>query len=74
MRCVRFESLREEFVASLDEVATFPDDLRNALLETPPINKSSHGDYSTYYDEELVWLIRERDRPMFEMFGYSASL
>lgn len=74
VRYIHFESLREEFVAALDDVTTVPDDLRNALLETPPINKSSHDDYSTYYDQQLIELVRERDRPTFEMFGYSDSL
>jgi hypothetical protein len=67
---VRFESLREEFVKALDDVTVLPDDLRKALLESPAINASSHNSPATYYDDELVALIRDRDRPAFEMFGY----
>ena len=70
VRYVRFERLRKDFVAALDEVTAVPDDLRHALLESPPINASSHKSPATYYDDELIALIRERDRPAFEMFGY----
>ena len=71
VRYVRFESLREQFVAVLDEVTVLPDDLRKALLESPVINVSKHKSVASYYDDELIALIRDRDRPAFEMFGYS---
>ena len=70
VRYVRFEDLREQFVAALDEVSVVPDALRQALLASPVINASKHKSAASYYDEELVGLIRDRDRPAFEMFGY----
>lgn len=69
-RYIRFENLREDFVEALDECTTVPDDLRKALLETPKINVSKHDEPAAYYDDELVAMIQQRDKPAFEMFGY----
>lgn len=69
-RYVRFENLREEFVAALDEVTVVPDTLRKALLETPKMNVSKHDQPAAYYDDDLIERIRQRDKPFFDMFDY----
>lgn len=33
-------------------------------------NKSERGDYHDYYDKELIKIIEEKDRKIFELYGY----
>ena len=58
----RFESLEEDF----QRVCR-----RLGMVRTlPHLNRSEHGDYRSYYDEETRAVIAERYRTDIELFGY----
>ena len=44
--------------------------MASAIQQAPPQNTSKHRHYSSYYDEELRDLIRTKDAPVFDFFGY----
>lgn len=70
VRYVRMERLREDLLRVLGAIVAIPPPLERAIRAAPPINTSGHGDVRRYYDRELVDLVWERDRLVFETFGY----
>ncbi len=66
----KMETMREDLEQRLGEIVDLPDAMVNAIRSLPPQNTSRHGHYSRYYDEELRDLVFEKDRAVFEYFGY----
>ena len=66
----KMEALREDLLRLFSECVEVPSALREALEELPPQNTSRHAHYSTYYDDELRAIVREKDAPVFDYFGY----
>lgn len=70
-RFVRMEHLRTEMRAVLEELCELPPAMSEAIDSMPKVNVGRHsGKTADYYDDELEQLIWERDRPVFEKFGY----
>jgi hypothetical protein len=60
---MRFERLNEEFRIVCERIGI-------PYSPLPTYNKSKHAHYSTYYDEELVELVRAQFSDVVERFGY----
>lgn len=66
----KMESLREDLLGMIGACTTVPPAMASAIQQAPPQNTSKHRHYSSYYDEELRDLIRTKDAPVFDFFGY----
>lgn len=66
----KMESLRDDLLDMIGGCTTVPSDMARAIQHAPPQNTSKHRHYSSYYDEELRELIRTKDAPVFDFFGY----
>ena len=66
----RMEAIRTELLALLGACTELPTPLRRAIRFEPRRNTSAHHHYSHYYDDELRAVIRTKDAPVFEFFGY----
>ena len=72
----RMESLRDELLGFLGdaippEEGGIPAAMEAAIRERPPHNTSAHDHFSRYYDPELRALVEQRDRAVFDLFGYA---
>jgi hypothetical protein len=63
-RVMLFETLAEDFRSVCAE-------LNIPFTQLPSLNRSSHGHYSQYYDDELCKLVRDRFAIEIERFGYT---
>jgi hypothetical protein len=63
-RILRFENLAEDFRSVCHELNISPASL-------PAINRSSHGDYAKYYDDQLRVLVAQKFASEIERFGYA---
>ena len=66
----KIESMREELLRMFGECIEVPRAMVEAIQQVPPQNTSKHAHYSTYYDPELRDLVRQKDAPVFDYFGY----
>ena len=66
----KMEQMREEMVRLFSECGPMPPETAHAIHALPPQNTSNHEHFSTYYDDELRSLVRDRDAPVFDFFGY----
>tara|TARA_R110002072_G_scaffold46591_13_gene129337 strand:+ start:70341 stop:70955 length:615 start_codon:yes stop_codon:yes gene_type:complete len=66
----KIESMREELLRMFGECTEVPTKMVEAIQQVPPQNTSTHAHYSTYYDPELRDLVRQKDAPVFDYFGY----
>jgi len=67
----RVECLEQDLIAGLERSGLPLDDRQtNLLLGMQRVNTSEHGNSTSYYDEELIELVRKRDRLIIEKFGY----
>lgn len=66
----KFEELRHELLRIMNSTVTLPESLVKAIHTYPAVNVSEHDHYRTYYDDELRELIAQKDRWIFEVFGY----
>ena len=65
MDCIgRYETLQESFTAICRQIGLAPQPLALA-------NASTHGDYATYYDDQLLQQVTAFYRQDFENFGYA---
>ena len=65
------ETLREDFLAFLIKLGTEPGrEERSALLASPKLNTTAHGDVGAYYDSELSALVAAKDRLVLEHHHY----
>ena len=60
---MRFENLQEDFNAVCEKIAI-------PKQELPHVNKSTHKEYTEYYDDELRALVAKLYRKDFELFEY----
>jgi hypothetical protein len=67
----RLDSLREDLVAFFDGIGVTTDELRDHVLSLDKKNTSEYTHASTYYTAELAELVRIRDRPLVERFGFT---
>ena len=67
----RCESLRADLLAFFENVGVpVSHELREFVQAAAPRNTSAHGDWRSYYDNELAELVAERDAEVIERFGY----
>jgi hypothetical protein len=69
----KMEGMRSELLRLFSLCTKVPQAMATAIEKMPPQNTSSHAHYSTYYDSELRDLIRAKDAPVFDFFGYEWS-
>lgn len=69
-RFVKVENMRDDLLRVLDGLVELPAGFADAIRTTPKVNVGRHGAIADHYDAELEQLIWERDRPVFEKFGY----
>lgn len=70
-RVGKMETMREDLLRLLSEVETVPSTLAAAIAALPRQNTSAHDHYARYYDAELRDLVRQKDGPIFDHFGYA---
>jgi hypothetical protein len=66
----KMESLRDDLLRMIGECTAVPPDMARAIQQVTPKNTSKHRHYSSYYDPALRDLIRSKDAPVFDYFGY----
>lgn len=69
-RVGKTEQLRDEMPRLFGACVELPPSMLRAIDELPPQNTSSRGHYSDYYDDDLVRLVEQRERPALDYFGY----
>ena len=70
----RYENLRAEMERLLSESgAKFGRRMEAMIREKPPENTSRHRDYRSYYDDELISAVAEKEKRVIERFGYEFS-
>ena len=69
-RIGKMEDMRTELPRLLAGCTTVPKPMQEAIEQLPRQNTSQHQHYSTYYDEELRDIVRTKDDPVFDFFGY----
>jgi hypothetical protein len=68
----RIENLAADLERMLEAVGQPPPAEMRAFIRTERArNASSHGDYASYYDDELRALVAQRDAPIVERHGYA---
>ena len=60
---IRFENLNDDFKFVCEKIGIPKEEL-------PHYNKSEHEHYSTYYDEELINLVKNHFNIEIKYFGY----
>ncbi|OAD21285.1 hypothetical protein THIOM_002953 [Candidatus Thiomargarita nelsonii] len=70
LRIGKFEELRHELLRIMSSTVMLPESLVKAIQTYPAVNVSQHDHYRAYYDQELREIIAEKDRLIFEQFGY----
>jgi hypothetical protein len=69
---VRLERMRDAFPALLQSLGVcLSEEAATEFAVAPPANRTEHGPYPEYYSEELRDLVRERDAPVIERYGYN---
>jgi len=66
----RLERLNQDLVTFFERIGSATDALRQFLLVSDKINAADHLHYSRYYPPELADLVRSRDGPLIDRFGY----
>jgi hypothetical protein len=66
----KIESMREELLRMFGQCTEVPEAMAAAIQQVPSQNTSKHAHYSTYYDRELRDIVRQKDGPVFDHFGY----
>ena len=67
----RFENLRDDFLSIMSNITDVNLLFRLWTKHYPKLNKSSHTHYSHYYDNELREIMAEKDKLIFDRFGYA---
>lgn len=70
-RVGKMETMREDLLRLLGEVEAVPPAMAAAIQALPRQNTSAHDHYARYYDDELRDLVRRKDGPIFDHFGYA---
>jgi hypothetical protein len=70
VRAGKTEHLREDLLRLLTGITALPEAMTEAIRALPPQNTSERGHYSSYYDAGLRQLVWEKDREVFDYFGY----
>ena len=67
----RFENMQEEFLSIMDQISVEETDaIRNKFRGLARFNKSSHSQYSRYYDDELRDLVAQKEALIIDKYGY----
>lgn len=64
------EDMRKELLRLFAECTEVPRSMEEAIMKMPRQNTTQHNHYSTYYDQELRDIVRTKDAPVFDFFGY----
>ena len=74
LKIIKLENINYELSTLLAEIYSFDKEkqltLETNLSERPKTNKGVHGHFSEYYSEESENLVREKDKIIFDYFGY----
>ena len=74
-RVLRTENLREDLESFLTDLSIeLPDDKKEYLYSMHKRNASSHKSYKEYYTDDLVELVRHKDRLIVERYGYDYEI
>ena len=60
-----------EFSNLQEEVNIFCDKVNINRVTLPHLNKSKREDYKTYYTEDLIELVREKESKIIDLMGYT---
>jgi len=66
----KMETLREDLAAWLARFGPVPPAMQRAIAEHEVVNRSAHGGWREYYDDELFETVVRLDRGVFQWFGY----
>jgi hypothetical protein len=67
----RLHTLRQDLVAFLDGIGVATNELRDYVLGLDKQNTSEYSQQSIYYTAELAELVRIREGPLVERFGFT---
>ncbi len=67
---LRFERMKKQLIRYLDEHGAISPTLRRAIRRDPPVRKSTHDPYATYYDSDLRGLVGEKTAWLRRRFNY----
>jgi len=71
VRAVRFEDLRNETIAAIEETgAEIPDAMRAQILQKEPSNTSGHAHYADCYDGHSRSIVKRAERPIIREMRY----
>ncbi|MCA8976164.1 MAG: sulfotransferase family 2 domain-containing protein [Planctomycetes bacterium] len=69
-RVGKMETMREDLLRLIAEQCPVSPDMAAAIASLPAQNTSRHRHYARYYDDELRALVLQKDRAIFDHFGY----
>jgi hypothetical protein len=67
---MRFETLTEDLVSVLKDKSNLTPSQESIIRSTEPVNTTRHHHYRKYYSDELIELVYEKDKTIFDRFGY----
>ena len=66
---IRNEHLEEDFKTLIQKMGV-DENVVTEILKLPKTNRSSRKDYRNYYNNEMIELVREKDKLIIEKHGY----
>lgn len=70
VKFMRFENLTEDFIRVLKDYTTLTEEQEGRIRNAPVINTTKRKPYQEYYTDDLVSLVYEKDKVMFDRFNY----
>jgi len=70
VKFMRFENLTEDLIKILKDRSTLTKEQEDYIRQEPNSNATERRPYQGYYTEALVSLVYEKDKIMFDKFGY----
>jgi len=67
---MRFETLTEDLVSLLKDKSNLTPSQESTIRNTTHVNITRHHHYRKYYSDELIELVYEKDKTIFDRFGY----
>ena len=69
---VKTETVREDLINTFKQFGGISKKQELIIRNSPKANvESNRGDYHTYYDDETIEMVYDKDSYMFDRFGYS---
>jgi hypothetical protein len=67
---MRTETLTDNLISILKDKSKLTSKDERVIRSIPPRNTTVHDHYRTYYSDELIELVYEKDKIIFDRFGY----